>query len=97
MSIKRTISLRVEASLVERLDQYAVDNGWVGAQAGSRGGDHKGKDTGRSAILVHLIESLVDHRLHITAKAGANPFSADERFPGESPDFPALICLVEEV
>lgn len=93
MSFKRTISLRVDAALVDQLDQYAHRNGWVGAQAGFRGGDHKGKDTGRSALLVHLIESLTEDRVVITPRAGANPFPADERLPGESLDFPALICL----
>ena len=93
MGSKRTISLRVDAALVDQIAPYALRNGWVGAQAGFRGGDHKGKDTGRSALLVHLLESLVENRMVITPRAGANPFPADERLPGESPDFPALICL----
>lgn len=94
--MKRTISLRVDDGLVNQLDQYAHRNGWAGAQAGLRGGDHKGKDTGRSALMVHLIESLTENRMVITPRAGANPFPANERLPGESLDFPALIWLAPE-
>jgi hypothetical protein len=96
VSEKRTLSFRVDSDLAARFDEYARTHGWTGAQAGLRGGDHKGKDAGRTALLVHLIEAVVEGRARIAERAGANPFPADERVPGESPDFPALICLSPE-
>lgn len=93
MSEKRIVTFRLDATLVSDLDTYAQTHGWIGAQAGVRGGDHRGRDTGRSALLVHLVEALLEGRITVHPRAGVNPFPANEVKPGDTPDFPALICL----
>lgn len=80
-----------------RVDDYARRNQWLSVQEGVRGGDHKGKDSGRSALIVNLLEALVEDRVRVVPRAGPNAFPASgEQDPGSSPDFPALISLSPE-
>jgi len=71
------VSFRISARLAEALSTYAKANGWVKAQQGSRGGSHRGRDTGRTALVVHIIEALVEDRLTILPRQ-PNPFPVEQ-------------------
>lgn len=92
---RTTFSFRAERALMTRVDAYARRSDWLAVQVG-RGGDHDGRDVGRSALIVHLLEALVEDRVTVAPRpvpAGANPFPREEMEPGSSPDFPALIAF----
>jgi hypothetical protein len=93
MANKQVYSLRFDPDLMARVDTYARDNGWADhhRESGARGGDHKGRDTGRTSLITGLLEALVEGRVTIQPKAGVNPFPAEEVYAGESPDLPITI------
>lgn len=91
--MKQMINFRLDCALAERLDAYARQNGWAATQQGLRGGDHRGKDTGRSALLVSLVESLVEGRLIQLERAGNSAFPLSSKAAGETPAYPATITL----
>ena len=90
---KQVFSLRFDPLLMEKIDRYAREHGWSAhhAESGVRGGDHRGKDTGRTALITHVLEALVEGRLRETPRAGANPFPAEEVEAGSTPELPLLI------
>lgn len=91
MSPKRILSFRIDAEKADQLDQYASSCGWLGSQKGVRGGDHDGKDTGRSALIVYMIDALLENRMTIQPKP--NPFPMETVPLGSHPDTPALIAF----
>lgn len=93
MATKQIISLRLDPDLVARVDSYARDNGWADhhRDSGARGGDHKGRDTGRTALVTSLLEALVEGRLIVQPRAGVNPFPAEEVQAGTVPENPISI------
>lgn len=94
MPPKRLITLRLPPDLVVWADGYASENGWRQNQADTRtrGGVKEG-DTGRTGLIQGLLEALREGRLVEHPRAGANPFPVEEREPGSSPSFPALIAI----
>ena len=95
MDDRTTFSFRASRALMARVDAYALRNQWLLAQVG-RGKDHGGRDVGRTALVVNLLEALVEDRVTITPRpvpAGSNPFPREEVEPGSSPDFPALVAF----
>ncbi len=88
--MKQMINFRLDSDLVARFDDYARQHGWLCSQQGLKGGDHRGKDTGRSALLVHLVESLVEGRLSIL-ESGPRAFPLNNIVAGVSPAIPATI------
>lgn len=78
-----------------RVDAYALQSEWLQVQTG-RGRDHGGRDVGRSALIVNLLEALVEDRVTVVPRpvpTGSNPFPREEVEPGSSPGFPALIAF----
>lgn len=82
--------MRLPQDLIQRVDDYARGNNWQEYQGKLNLGGTKDYP-GRTALVQNLLEALVQGRIMITPKAGANAFPADEREAGLSPDFPALI------
>jgi len=93
---KRVVSLSMDESLVERFDEWSRSHGWSQASQGKTGGTHKGRDSGRSALTTHLWEALIEGRLTIQERSGANPFPGQELEAGENPQFPIYIARGEE-
>ena len=93
MPPKRLITLRLPPDLLDCVDGYALSNGWRENQVKMhvRGGAKEG-DTGRTGLIQSLLEALVEGRVTVTPRAGANAFPVDERGRGLSASFPALIC-----
>jgi hypothetical protein len=95
MDERATFSFRASRALMAQVDAYALQSEWLLAQTG-RGKDHGGRDVGRSALVVALLEALVEDRVTIAPRpipAGSNPFPCEEVEPGSSPDFPAFIAF----
>lgn len=97
MAAKRLITMRLPPDLVDWADEYARTNGWRQHQADARiRGGAKDGDSGRTGLVQGLLEALREGRLVEAPRAGVNPFPAEERRAGESPDFPALIAFGPE-
>jgi len=95
MDERATFSFRASRALMAQVDAYALQSEWLLTQTG-RGKDHGGRDIGRSALVVALLEALVEDRVTVAPRpvpAGANPFPREEQEPGSSPDFPARIAF----
>ncbi len=85
---KRVLSLYIRSELVDQLDEYALKAGWNKSSLGKRGGDHKGRDTGRSALFEYILEALFDGRI-IVEPYTPNPFPAEKKvFTGIQRDRP---------
>lgn len=90
---KQVYTFRFDPDLMARVDTYAQSQGWTEHHRESRlrGGDHKGRDTGRTGLITSLLEALVEDRLIVQPRAGSNPFPADEKEAGLSPSNPIFI------
>ena len=89
---KKPYTFRFDPSLMERVDAYAAEAEWLSAQLGIRGGQKKG-DIGRTALLEHLLEALVEGRLEVHPRSSVSAFPVEEVEPGMSPDVPVFVCL----
>ena len=78
MADKVTFAVRCDAVLLARLDAKAAEHGWGAYQARPdvRGGTHGGRDSGRSALVRHLLEAYVEDRVYAVPRSGVNPFPA---------------------
>ena len=95
---KRVITLRLEPDLLDWVDRYSrLKGGPEYTQSlGRPGGNHRGADVGRTALITELLTALREDRLEIIPQSGANPFPADEVMAGETPEFAILICTRSE-
>lgn len=92
MPPKKLITFRIDPDKLRRLDEAAVRNGFANpVDARVQGGNHGGRDTGRSAVLTHLIDAYIEGRCLVLPQSGANPFPAEEIQPGDTPFFPLLV------
>jgi hypothetical protein len=90
---KRLISMRLEPELLDRVDRYARRHGWTEALQDLRGGDHRGRDAGRTQITEHLYRALVEDRLLVLPPSHHNAFPADQCPAGSSPEHPLMVCF----
>lgn len=59
---------------------------WITSYAASYGWD-------RTRLIAEMLVALREGRLDIRPRAGVSPFPVHERIPGESGDFPVLVCI----
>lgn len=93
MQERRVTSFRLPVELLDWLDAYAREaSAWQDHEA-KPGGTHRGKDSGKTAVVERLLQALREGRLHEAPPSRASPFPLEERAAGLTADFPILICL----
>ena len=93
MDDRAVFTFRASRSLMARVDARCREGEWASAE--TRGGTHGGRDSGRSAVILCLLEAFAEGRVIVLPRAASAAFPAGEVLPGSSPACPALISRSE--
>ena len=93
MQERRVVSFRLPAELLDWLDEYARQEGAWQSSVLKPGGSHKGKDSGKTAVIEQLLVALKEERLLVRVTAGANAFPVNEKHAGETPEYPLFVSI----